>query len=87
MNCECGSRLYALDTRPVPNTNDTRRRYECPDCKRRVSTIERDVDSIRNDAEVLKAEIARAVSEAVADAIAKVQVVHHRMASNIPNNP
>lgn len=39
MNCQCGERLSCIDTRPR-KAGHTTRRYKCPACKTRPSTIE-----------------------------------------------
>ena len=48
MNCpECDARMDVVDSRAVRG-NRTRRRYKCPECEHRVSTLEAIVTDFNN---------------------------------------
>ena len=82
MECKCGNRMYATDTRAVLAGRATRRRYECPKCGVRISTIEREVSDMRQETDRLRRGIERGaalkaeLAEAIASAIESVLATH-----------
>lgn len=65
MICKCGERMKCIESRYTNNTSHRRRQYECLTCHNRISSVEYQVDDLRNETERLKEDIKKSVLQAI----------------------